>query len=167
MIYKLLNLLDTVRPIARVSAHCDIPCKIYDPATAQIAALTVVRMVDLITEQVGENGAEGLAAQAQLTRLVAQKETHVQQIKNDIRVIWGDYLKQPQFEEFPETHELVHGIMLAASKCAQNIDRAAAEALLEKVNAFAKIFWATKGINTFTANCPYPPALPVVYPKLD
>ena len=29
-------------------AHCDVPCGIYDPHAAQIAALTVVRMNQLI-----------------------------------------------------------------------------------------------------------------------
>ena len=28
-------------------AHCDIPCKIYDPAAAQYAVLSVIRIIDL------------------------------------------------------------------------------------------------------------------------
>ena len=32
-----------------VHAHCDIPCGIYDPAGAVLAAKTVARMVELIT----------------------------------------------------------------------------------------------------------------------
>ena len=36
--------------IKEVQAHCDIPCKIYDPATAQIAVLSVIRLLDLIAE---------------------------------------------------------------------------------------------------------------------
>ena len=35
-------------PIAQ--AHCDIPCKIYDPMIAQVAALSVARLVDLLLE---------------------------------------------------------------------------------------------------------------------
>ncbi|HFQ62329.1 MAG TPA: superoxide dismutase, Ni, partial [Epsilonproteobacteria bacterium] len=34
--------------ISEVKAHCDVPCGIYDPIVAQIAALSVVRMVDLM-----------------------------------------------------------------------------------------------------------------------
>ena len=34
--------------IQTVKAHCDIPCGIYDPISAQIAALSVIRMVDLM-----------------------------------------------------------------------------------------------------------------------
>ena len=34
--------------IKDVSAHCDIPCAVYDPGVAQYAALSVVRFLDLI-----------------------------------------------------------------------------------------------------------------------
>ena len=33
-----------------IHAHCDIPCGLYDPHAAQFAALTVVRMNQLIQE---------------------------------------------------------------------------------------------------------------------
>ena len=51
MIYKLLEAVDRKFGIQRASAHCDIPCGIYDPITAQIAALTVVRMIDSLSAQ--------------------------------------------------------------------------------------------------------------------
>ena len=50
MIYKIINVIDKIRPFKKVSAHCDIPCKIYDPITSQIAVLTMIRLVDLIEE---------------------------------------------------------------------------------------------------------------------
>ena len=42
--------------IVDAHAHCDIPCKIYDPSTAQIAALTVIRMIDIIEEAIADDG---------------------------------------------------------------------------------------------------------------
>ena len=48
MIYQLLTKLDKKFHFEKARAHCDIPCGIYDPSTAQIAALTVVRMMDLM-----------------------------------------------------------------------------------------------------------------------
>ena len=43
-----LTLADRIRAPRTARAHCDIPCGIYDPHAAQLAALTVVRMVQLI-----------------------------------------------------------------------------------------------------------------------
>ena len=48
MIYRLLEKVEDVFGVETASAHCDIPCGVYDPIIAQIAALTVVRMVDLM-----------------------------------------------------------------------------------------------------------------------
>ena len=165
MLYRLLSAVDAKKSFSRVSAHCDIPCKIYDPSGAQIAVLTMIRMVDLLEELTAKGELSG-NDQAQFSRLVAQKEEHGFKVKEDIRVIWGDYIKQPQLETFPELHELTHSIMLAASKAKQHIDKDATLDLLAKVNRFAEIFWATKGVDTFSATCPYPPEQLVVYPKL-
>ncbi|MEM1260981.1 MAG: superoxide dismutase, Ni [Pseudomonadota bacterium] len=161
MIGRLIDSLD----LDTASAHCDIPCKIYDPSTAQIAALSVIRLLDLIAE-IGAKDSPSLADHAQLSRLVREKEIHAEKVKAEVRVIWGDYFKAPQFEKYPETHALVHNIMLAGSACKQHIDRANGVKLLELVNEFAASFWATKAVDTFSAECPYPPSEQVVYPKL-
>lgn len=149
--------------INQVQAHCDIPCKIYDPATAQIATLSVIRLLDLIAEIGDSTSAADLA---QLSRLTEQKETHAASVKHDITTIWGDYFKAPQIEAYPEVHELVHTIMQQASKCKQGIARENGENLLNSVNRFAEMFWATKGVETKSVIAPYPPALAVTQPVL-
>ncbi len=165
MLHNIISHLDRKFKFTSVSAHCDIPCKIYDPIVAQLATLTVIRMVDLLDELKAKTSLTD-NEQAQFSRLVAQKEEHGIKVKEEICVIWGDYIKQPQLEKFPELHELTHSIMLAASKAKQEISRDAALVLLEKVNRFAEIFWATKGVATFSAVAPYPPAEKLIYPKL-
>ena len=166
MLHTLIQKMDQRFAFQAASAHCDIPCKIYDPITAQLAALTVIRMCDLIVE-LAEKESLTLAEQAQLSRLVGEKETHAAKVKDEIRVIWGDYFKQPQFDQVSGIHDLAHNIMLAASKCKQHLDRQYAVELLTLVNRFAEAFWTTKSIATFIANAPYPPNEAVVYPKLD
>lgn len=165
MIYKILRLLDKIKPIENVSAHCDIPCKIYDPIISQLAVLTMIRLVDLI-EEIEKKDSLSLADHAQVSRLIAQKEEHGHKVKDEIRIIWGDYIKEPQLEKYPELHDLVHSIMLQSSKVKQNIDKNAALELLEKVNRFAEIFWDSKGIDTFKAKSPYPPEKELIYPDL-
>ena len=103
---------------------------------------------------------------AQISRLIAQKEEHGHKVKDEIRVIWGDYIKEPQLEKYPELHSLSHSIMLAASKAKQNVDKSATLDLLEKVNRFSEIFWDSKNIKTFKAVSPYPPEQELVYPDL-
>ena len=165
MLYKILASIDKNLTFNVSQAHCDIPCKIYDPIEIQVAVLTIIRTTDLLME-LNDKDEKTANDNAQFSRLVAQKEEHGIKVKEAVRVIWGDYFKAPQLEKFPETHELVHKIMLTTSKAKQNIDRDASTELLALVNRFAEIFWDTKGVAVYTANCPYPPALEVVYPDL-
>ncbi len=81
-------------------------------------------------------------------------------------MIWGDYFKAPHMEKHPNINELAHSIMLKASACKQGTSRADGEALVELVNDFADIFWATKDVATERKTCPYPPSLEVVRPAL-
>ena len=151
--------------VKNVKAHCDIPCAVYDPAVAQYAALSVLRFLDLIGEMPENiNSKKDLA---HLTRLVQQKEEHAIEVKDAVRTIWGDYFKEPQMEKFPEIHELSHSIMMTASKCKQDIDRQNGVDLLEKVNRFAEIFWATKDVNTVTKKSLNPPHMDMIVPVLS
>lgn len=165
MIYQVLQALNEKKPFDIASAHCDIPCKIYDPMSAQLAVLTMIRMVDLLNE-LKVHDTLTFEQQATFNRLVSEKELHGQKVKEEVRIIWGDYIKQPQLTAHPQLHTLVHDIMLSASFAKQHIDRLATLSLLEKVNDFAKIFWKTKGVTTYQAVCPYPPAESLIYPDL-
>ena len=150
--------------IKNAYAHCDIPCKIYDPAVSLVAALSVVRLTDILLEI---DDLSSLDSQSKLARVVVQKEDEAQKVKDEVNIIWGDYFKEPQLEAFPETHEIVHGIMRLGSKCKQEVSRAAAEELLRELNRFVDIFWKTKDIETKTVIAPSPPALPMVVPVLE
>ena len=149
--------------IEEANAHCDIPCKIYDPAVVQVAALSVVRILDIISEL----DESSKANQSELARLTIEKENQARIVKDEIRIIWGDYFKDPQIELYPNIHSLVHSIMMAGSKCKQSIDRQNGLDLVELVNEFTEAFWGTKDIKTQRVIAPYPPALEVVQPILE
>ena len=149
--------------IEEVNAHCDIPCKIYDPAVVQVAALSVVRILDIISEL----DESSKANQSELARLTIEKENQARIVKDEIRIIWGDYFKDPQIEMYPNIHSLVHSIMMAGSKCKQSIERQNGLDLVELVNEFTEAFWGTKDIKTQRVIAPYPPALEVVQPILE
>ena len=165
MLYDLIDKLNYSYKFEEAKAHCDIPCKIYDPINAQISVLTMIRMVDLLLDLEEKTNLDA-NDKAQFSRLIDQKEEHGHRVKEEVRVIWGDYFKEPQISKFPELHELSHSIMLLSSKAKQNIDKDVTLELLEKVNKFAEIFWKTKNVDTYKAVCPYPPQQEVIYPDL-
>ena len=60
--------------LPKAYAHCDIPCKIYDPAAAQYAVLSVIRIIDLLNEI--EESPSDKKNIAEVSRLISQKEEH-------------------------------------------------------------------------------------------
>jgi len=146
------RLLDAVHPPREVYAHCDIPCGIYDPHEAQIAALTVLRMDQLIGELAHPAADAKLEERAtyvsKMSRYTAVKEQHSERVKQEVRVIWGDYFTPDHVKQFPQTQELVWKIMKQASKARQGVAVADAQELLSLVQQFAEVFWQTKGAKT-------------------
>jgi len=166
MVYKIFETIDRKIGFERAKAHCDIPCGIYDPSTAQIAALTVVRMMDLMADLEGKGGEKDVAYHNSMARYIDVKEEHAELAKQEIRVIWGDYIKAQHVEKHPGIHDLVHQIMQLGSKSRQTADRETGVQFVKAINEFAEIFWDTKGVATKRAIAPYAPALEMVYPDL-
>lgn len=147
-------------------AHCDLPCGIYDPHQAQIGALTVIRMMDIIKEL--EHGHEHHDEEFRnsMMRAIQIKEKHAELTKHEVRVIWGDYFKPEHHKKYPELNSIAYEIMQLGSKSKQTVDRSNGMSLLEKVNRFAEIFWETKGINTKRVKAPYKPEEEIIVPAL-
>jgi nickel superoxide dismutase len=162
----MLNLKTLITSLPKASAHCDIPCKIYDPSAIQIPSLTIIRLVDIISDCEKSKDRSSLEFQNTIARCVVRKEEESEKVKHETRILWGDYFKKPLLEKYPEIHELCHSIMLKASVCKQEIDRVEAESLLKLVNSLAEIFWSSKDIDTKTTECPYPPSEQTIYPIL-
>jgi nickel superoxide dismutase len=140
---------DAVRPPEPVYAHCDIPCGIYDPTDAQLSALTIIRMDQLIAELAApamDAKAEDRAAYvSKVSRYTTVKEQHAEKLKTEVRVIWGDFFTPDHAKQFPQIHELTWKIMKQASKARQGTGLAEAQELLKLVQEFSEIFWQAKG----------------------
>ncbi len=146
------RLRDAVRPPRAVYAHCDIPCGIYDPHEAQIAALTVLRMDQLIGElampAMDAKPEDRAAYISKLARYTAVKEQHSERVKQEVRVIWGDYFTADLAKQYPQVHDLTFRILKQASKTRQGTALADAQDLLKLVREFAELFWLSKGAKT-------------------
>ncbi len=166
---RLLERLDKIAHFDEVYAHCDYPCGIYDPHTAQMAAHTVIRMMDLIKEMQSKKGggdAEMLEYQHNLVRATSIKEQHAEICKHELRVLWGDYFKKEHADAYPKLNELVFNGLKLASKAKQTTDVKTAEELLSTVEQIAEIFWKTKGVETKRVTAFYPTKREIVYPKV-
>ena len=135
------RLTRSLAPTAVARAHCDVPCGIYDPHEAEIAAKTVSKMVELMT---GLEGSTDQASRNKFIRCVAVKEQHAEKVKHEVQVIWSDYFKPEHLDAHPDLHDKVWKLLKLAGKNKQNVDAEAAAQLEAAVKEFSDIFWATK-----------------------
>jgi nickel superoxide dismutase len=136
MLSRFLNLLGGTE----VSAHCDLPCGVYDPAQAKIEAQSVKAIIAKY------NASDDDVFKA---RALIIKEERSDLVKHHLWVLWTDYFKPPHFEKYPQLHVLFN----EATKLAgggggtkASLDEKVADQLLEKIDEISTIFWETKKV---------------------
>ncbi len=120
-----------------VSAHCDLPCGVYDPAQAKIEAESVKAIIGKMADSTDP---------AFLARAVLIKEQRSELVKHHLWVLWTDYFKPPHFAAYPQLHDLFNEAtkLAGAGGTKGSSDAATADELLAKIDEIAEIFWATK-----------------------
>ncbi len=123
-----------VTPVS-VSAHCDLPCGVYDPAQARIEADAVKACMEKF------NGSDDSVFKS---RAVTIKEQRAELVKHHLWVLWTDYFKPEHLEKYPQLHTLFWKATKAAGESKKTNDTAVAQDLLTQIAEIDKIFWETK-----------------------
>lgn len=153
---RLVNSLIKLMPSSPVYAHCDIPCGIYDPNRAQMAAHTILRMIRLNKALKKEDARDEKEFIHTLARFAAVQDEHAEILKHEVRILWGDYFKEEHLKDYPNLHGLIFKILKLASKARQEVDESVAMELLSAVLELAEIFYKTKGLQPVRVKSPYP-----------
>ncbi len=132
---RLLTLADSRGRPLPVSAHCDLPCGVYDPAQARIEAESVKGCIDKF------NGSDDATFK---TRAVLIKEERAELVKHHLWVLWTDYFKPEHLEKYPQLHDLFWKATKAAGETKKSTDASVADGLLGHIAEIDKIFWETK-----------------------
>ena len=119
------------------TAHCDLPCGVYDPAQARIEAESVKATI-----------AKYHASDDEVfrTRAILIKEQRSDLVKHHLWVLWTDYFKPPHFEKYPHLHQLFNEAtkLAGGGGTKSSLDPAVADQLLAKIDEIAVIFAETK-----------------------
>jgi len=132
----------------KAEAHCDIPCGIYDPIAAKIAAQSVQKMVLRIQALERPEGSDAAAYQDyvnKVARYVTVKEEHAEIVKKELSILWADY-GWPNLPANFDLHGSFNSALKLAGRCKQSVDMAACEELVATVDTIATAFWATKNV---------------------
>ncbi len=120
-----------------VSAHCDLPCGVYDPAQARIEAESVKKIIEKVNDSTDPD---------MRIRGTIIKEQRSELVKHHLWVLWTDYFKPPHFESYPELHALFNEAtkLAGASGTKGSWEVTKADELLAKIDRIAEIFAETK-----------------------
>ncbi len=160
---SILNLL----PENLAHAHCDIPCGIYDPHQAQVAAHTVIRMTQMLGEVKRSASADGSGetrAEHDIARITHVKEEHGHLVEDELGTLQNDYFKEEHYSQFANLRELLEKATKLSIKVRQNIDTESAKELLETVMQIAEIFYKSKGLESARVKALFPTGLDIVVP---
>lgn len=124
-------------PRLEATAHCDLPCGVYDPAQARIEA----ESVKAVQQKYQDNEDPEFR-----TRAILIAEQRSELVKHHLWVLWTDYFKPPHFEKYPNLHELFNKATKAAGAAGTkgSMDPAKGQELLDYIAEIDKIFWETK-----------------------
>src|ERR1035437_10850237 len=97
LLSRINALLDATTTPLVASAHCDLPCGVYDPAQAKIEAQSVKGCMEKYN---ASNDADFKV------RATIIKEERCELVKHHLWVLWTDYFKVDHLKEFPNLHDL-------------------------------------------------------------
>ena len=131
----------TLLPMTYLAAHCEVPCGIYDDGARFTELMedqaTIAKAIDQIKELAGTHDANG---RNQLARWVATKETHATNTQHVIAQYFMTQKIKSDDAAYVGKLTAAHGVMVAAMKCKQSAEPAAADALKAAIHAFHKAY---------------------------
>ncbi len=129
-----LTVLASLFTLSSVSAHCQVPCGIYDDHArvesmledAATAAKAVVKLESL-------SGKSDVQSLNQVVRWVSNKESHAQSIIDTISDYFLTQRVKPTQEDYAVRLEKHHQVILLAMKAKQKADTATLSELTEAI----------------------------------
>lgn len=129
---KFFSRFISLLPTQTAFAHCDVPCGIYETAPAQIAASTVLKMVEKIGAlNPADNSMEN---RNNFVRMVWTKEEHARKCKEELYMLWSDFFKPEHLEKFPNLHDTFWKATKLCSQNKQHVDKELAQQLVDAVH---------------------------------
>ncbi|BCX48400.1 superoxide dismutase [Haloferula helveola] len=136
----LLPAVFALAPVAEISAHCQVPCGIYDDNNVINSMHTDWVTIEKAAKQIDELSKDPSANAHQLTRWIMNKESHAQAIQDKVLNYFLAQRLKPDADGYVEKLKLCHEVIVTAMKCKQSTDAANVEALHDLMHKFEDAF---------------------------
>ena len=126
---------------ARLMAHCQIPCGIYDDELRAKLIAEHATTIEKSMNQIVELSKQSPVNYNQLVRWVNNKEEHAAEIQTIVSEYFLTQRIKPEDKDYEKKLKLLHGMLLSAMKCRQTTDLANVEALRTQLKEFSDLYF--------------------------
>ncbi|MHB8191445.1 MAG: superoxide dismutase, Ni [Ferrimicrobium sp.] len=135
LVSRILHAIDRFFPPANVSAHCDLPCGVYDPAQARVEAESVKAIMEKYAASDDQYFRD---------RAILIKEERAAEVNHHLDILWYQYFQPAHLQKYPQLHELFWNAKKLTSQAKRSNDVQIADQLLASISQIGDIFWETK-----------------------
>ena len=126
---------------ARVGAHCEIPCGIYDDQLRVDLIAEHSTTIEKSMKKIVELGKQNPVDYNQLVRWVSNKEKHANEIQHIVTQYFMTQRIKPDAKKYSEKLAVLHKMLIYAMKCKQTTDVANVSTLRSLTKEFEILYF--------------------------
>ena len=127
-----------------VSAHCEIPCGIYDDAMRIKMITEHIKTIEKSMVQIGKLTSNKSIDYNQLTRWIMNKERHADELQKIVTQYFMTQRIKPDTKNYSQKLILLHKILLSTMKCKQTTDISHISTLRSLLKKFQGLYFEGK-----------------------
>ncbi len=127
--------------ISTVSAHCEIPCGIYDDQLRTQLIAEHAATIEKSMKQIMALGQADPANTNQLMRWVSNKEDHATEVQHIVSQYFMTQRIKPDQKKYAEKLMVLHKMLITAMKCKQTTDLSHVNALRAHLKEFELLYF--------------------------
>ena len=140
-----LTVLASLLTLSSVSAHCQVPCGIYDDhARVESMLEDAATAAKAVVKLEGLTGKSNVQSLNQVVRWVSNKESHAQSIIDTIADYFLTQRVKPTQEDYAVRLEKHHKVILLAMKAKQKADAATVSELTKAITELEEYYPAAE-----------------------
>ncbi len=126
---------------ARLMAHCQMPCGIYDDELRAKMIAEYITTIEKSMNQIVELSKQSPVNYNQLVRWVNTKEEHAGEIQEVVSDYFLTQRIKPEDKDYEKKLKVLHSMLVSAMKCKQTTDLANVEALRTQLKEFSALYF--------------------------
>jgi nickel superoxide dismutase len=134
-------LLVSLMAAVSVSAHCEIPCGIYDDKLRAQLIAEHANTIEKSMKNITALGKENPVNYNQLMRWVSNKENHANEVQHIVSQYFMTQRIKPKAEKYNEKLAALHEMLIYAMKCKQTTDLNNVKMLRDSLRKFEGLYF--------------------------